>query len=192
MILQRLTSPKTDVAGPSLLSKAVSLVHHNAKGFTFIELVMAMAVVGIVMAATATVLAQLFSTNRSATNHMVAVRQVQSAGYWVSHDGVMSQAILDTGDLAAPDVLRLEWTDWDNVAHDVVYSLDANLQFTRTEDGNPAVIASHIRNAVATFTDTNGNGINDKVVFTITSAVVAGSQEETRAYEVIPRILLGQ
>ena len=191
MIVLRVGSTKRSTAARFRLDGISGLIRRDGSGFTFVELVMAMAVVAIVMAATTSVLAQLFSTNRSATNHMVAVRQVQSAGYLVSRDAVMAQIIEDTDDLVAPeDILRLEWTDFDNNLNQVTYEL-VNGQFKRTEGASQSVIASHIQTAQASFEDTSNppDNIPDKIVFTVTANV--GSATETRTYEVSPRTRLG-
>jgi len=60
-------------------------------------------------------------------NHMIAVRQAQNAGYWVSHDAQMAQSIRIGDDPATPGVtefLTLTWTDWDDKVNQAVYSLE--------------------------------------------------------------------
>jgi prepilin-type N-terminal cleavage/methylation domain-containing protein len=167
----------------------------NSRGVTLIELVIALAITFVVTGAAYAVLAQLFHTNIRSTNHMVAFREVQSAGYWISRDGLMVLQIDDTAALINPtDILRLRWTDWrddgqPDVVHDVLYSWD-NGRLSRHDvaGGATNVIASHILNpddVEATFTDSDLDGTTDTIVFDIT--VTVGSEVETRTYEVVPR-----
>jgi type II secretory pathway component PulJ len=159
----------------------------KAPGMTLIELVMALLVAFIIAGAAYSVLAQLFNTNTRSTGHMVVVRQVQNAGFWVSRDGLMALQIYTTSNLTSPDKLRLRWTDWRNdgqpdVVHDVYYKLQNN-QLLRYDvaDGRTAVVASDITSANSTLVD-------NTIVFNITSVV--GSESESRTYKVVPRTRL--
>jgi prepilin-type N-terminal cleavage/methylation domain-containing protein len=174
-----------------MILKVCQRIGNNQKGFTLVELLVAMAVASIIAAAIGTTTAQVFNLNTRTSNHMVAVRQVQSAGYWVSRDAQMAQSISAPSPSGFP--LTLSWVDWDGTPHSVVYSIVEN-HFRRTYGATESVIASHIDNSDPSltrcdFVDTDGDGINDKVVFTVTATVGSGSraQSETRTYEVNPR-----
>jgi prepilin-type N-terminal cleavage/methylation domain-containing protein len=172
------------------------LLSDNSCGVTLVELVMAMAVVSIIMVATYSAMAQLFNTNTRSTSHMVAVRQVQSAGYWVSRDGLMALQINDTAYFALTNPtnkLELIWTDWRNtnpptpdVVHDVMYRC-VNGQLSRSDasEGGVDIIADHISSVEARFEDNDSDGNLDTIVFDITATV--GSELEHRTYEVVPR-----
>ena len=157
--------------------------HRNEKGLTLVELVMAMGVTAIILGGITATLWQVFNTNTRSVNHMTAVRQVQSAGYWVSHDALMAQNVV-TENLTPPQqILQLKWTDWDGVAHDVTYSI-VNGQLKRTQSGGESVIASHIDPS-----ETDCNLTNGKLVFTVKATVGSGATAgtEVRVYEVAPR-----
>ena len=175
--------------------QGVRLIHKNQRGFTLIEMVMAIAITGLVMGAAAMTIFQVFDLNIRTSNHMIAVRQVQNAGYWVSHDGQMAQIVEPTED-SDGFPLTLTWTDWDSGdVYQVVYTLllaDNKLQREHYTNLNPdatTFVAEYIDPdplmTKCEFTDTDGDGVGDKLTLTVTATV--GAQSETRVYEVIPR-----
>jgi type II secretory pathway component PulJ len=168
---------------------------------TLVELIMAMAVTAIILGGITATLWQVFSLNSRSVNHMTAVRQVQSAGYWVSHDALMAQSI-EIGDdpLGKGFPLILTWTDWDGDKHEVTYTLENMIggpkQLKRQHltydsggsviDNATSIVAQHIvpgtPKTYVEFTD-------GALIFTVTTSVGEGlqAQSETRVYEVKPR-----
>ena len=175
--------------------QGVRLIHKNQRGFTLIEMVIAIAITGLVMGAAAMTIFQVFDLNTRTSNHMIAVRQVQNAGYWVSHDGQMAQIVEPTED-SDGFPLTLTWTDWDSGdVYQVVYTLllaDNKLQREHYTNLNPdatTFVAEYIDPdplmTKCEFTDTDGDGVGDKLTLTVTATL--GTQSETRTYEVVPR-----
>ncbi len=62
----------------------------NEKGFTLVEFLVAIPIIGLLGLAMGAVLIQLLHSDRI-SQRMVAVRQVQAAGDRVSQDGVQAQ-----------------------------------------------------------------------------------------------------
>jgi len=101
------------------------LIHKDQRGFTLIELIVAIAITGLITGGITTAIFQVFNVNTLSNNHMLALRQVQNAGYWISHDAQMAQAtdadpvIIDEGhplyDQAEgqTQVLALVWVGWE-------------------------------------------------------------------------------
>jgi hypothetical protein len=138
--------------------------------------------------------------NARSSNHMVAIRQVQNAGYWVSHDAQMAQTTNATATL--PDFLILKWTDWNNGLNQVTYTLEnasgglKNLRRIYSIDlgSGPVVqtnflVGQYISYSPSDPTLTSCNFTSNKLTFTVTATVGSGSkaESETRIYEVKPR-----
>jgi len=174
-----------------MIFNRLRLFHKNQMGFTLVEVILAIAISGIITGGITMTIFQVITGNIRTGNHMTAVRQVQNAGYWVSHDAQMAQSVDATG---ASGFLVLTWTDWANDDHQVVYSLLENNELQRSHSINGVTETS----LVAQFIDvTEKDGkpqtrcefTNGVLTFTVTASIGTGSQEqsETRIYEVAPR-----
>ena len=82
------------------------------KGFTNLELVVAIAIIALVGSAAAAATFQVFQGTERSNNHMTAVRQVHNAGYRISRDAQMAESVT-ADNLTLPDFLVLSWTEWD-------------------------------------------------------------------------------
>ena len=168
----------------------LGLIHKNQKGFTLIELLIAIAITGIITGGATMTIFQVFSGNTRSTNHMIAVRQVQNAGYWVSHDVQMAQSVVVTGVSGFP--LTLTWTEWDGDEHRVVYTLLVDeLQREHYTNYDPVTNPDpDVTTIVAQYIDpdpakTNCSFASGELVFSVITTV--DTQSEARVYRIIPR-----
>ena len=82
----------------------------SERGFTLVELLVAIPIIGLLGLAMGAVLVQLLHSDRI-SQRMVAVRQVQAAGDRVSQDGVQAQVVTFGDDMT--DItwsLNMEWS----------------------------------------------------------------------------------
>jgi len=97
--------------------RGVRLFHKNQRGFTIVELMLAIAVAGVITGGITMTIFQVFDGSARTSNHMTAVRQVQNAGYWISHDAQMAQSIepdpVDDPLTLGTEVLTLAWVGWE-------------------------------------------------------------------------------
>ena len=162
----------------------MKLIHKGERGFTLIELLIAIVIAGLITGGITFAIMQILTINTRASNHMVAVRQVQQAGKEVSKDALQAQNVTRGVNQGFP--LALNWTEWGtNYTHGIIYSLQGNGELQRQHYGNSTldstiVVAEYISSA--SFVPLpSGAAYN----FTVTATV--GTQSETRVYEVQPR-----
>ena len=167
------------------------LVNSNQKGFTLMEVVVAVALTAIVIGVIVTSVFQVFILNVRTSNHMNAVTQVQSAGYWLSFDAQMAQDVDVSGASGFP--LTLTWTDWSGDEYQVVYSLTVGDKLLRehytNRDINPAPDNTAYVGEYIDSLNTNCTVTDGKLTLNVTATVGTNphAQSETRVYEVIPR-----
>ena len=175
------------------------LINKHQKGFTVVELIIAIAISGVIAGAGTTAIFQVITGSARSNNHMTAVRQVQNAGYRVSRDAQMAQSVVfdDPATTEVLEFLTLSWTDWDSDdGHRVAYTLESisgsglkNLQRSYSvNDGEPdeTIVAQYV-DPSPTKTDCDFTG--GKLTFTVTVTISSGLQQEseTRVYEITPR-----
>ncbi len=160
----------------------IRLLHKDQRGLTLVELMVVIAIAGLITGGIATTIFQVFNINTRSSNHMLAVRQVQQAGDSVSRDVLQAQNV-DT----EPELLKATWVDWETGnAHEVIYTVEDDKLWRShsTNDGDPTVTY------VAEYIDpdpeqTSFGPSGTAVIFKVTATV--GGQSETRVYEIKPR-----
>ncbi len=110
------------------------------KGFTNIELIVAITIMALVGIAAAAAIFQIFQGNERNNNYMTAVRQVQNAGYWISRDTQMAQSVT-ADNLTLPDFLVLGWTEWDESGEPTYHSV--TYFFEELTDGTGRLKRNH-------------------------------------------------
>jgi type II secretory pathway pseudopilin PulG len=80
------------------------------KGLTLLELLVGIGLIALISTGITMVISQTFTGSARSSNHMVAVRQVQEVGYWVSYYACSAQNLTITGDSGFPLILR--WIDF--------------------------------------------------------------------------------
>jgi prepilin-type N-terminal cleavage/methylation domain-containing protein len=181
------------------------LINKSQKGFTLIELILVIAIGSIIGGSVTVTMFQVFTGSARTNNHMIAVRQVQNAGYWVSYDVKMAQSAPiigdDLGTPAVEEFLTVTWSEWGGGGtHQVVYTLED----MPSGGGLKQLVRNHSVNGttdtgiIAQFVDvtvkdgkaqTRCEPADGALVFTVTATVGGGlgKETETRVYEIVPR-----
>ena len=156
----------------------------DQRGFSMMELLMVIALTGIITAAITTAFFQVFDMSKRTANHMVAVTQVQQAGKLVSEDILEAQEI-DIDPSGPGEFLKLGWVSQNtSTVHNITYTME-NGELWRREsiDGGNATLVR-----VAEYIDPSGTTCvpsGGVLNFTVTATV--GEQSETRVYQIRPR-----
>lgn len=157
----------------------------DQRGLTLIELTMVIAATALIAGGITMTIMNVFNTNLRTSNHMVAVSQVEHAGFWVSPDVQMALDV-DT----ESEFLKLTWVEGGtNDVHEVIYSLEdmpVGLKRLQREHYIESGLDSTI--VVAEYIDpvqTSCVWAGGELTFTVTATV--GTQSETREYGITPR-----
>lgn len=85
----------------------------DENGFTVIELLVGMVIMAIVVLAASMSIGQMYKITKQNNDWSTATRQAQNAGYWLSHDAMMSVNITGDSDLTSESGnFTMEWNDW--------------------------------------------------------------------------------
>lgn len=168
------------------------------RGFTLVEVIVAIAILAVIMAPLGMTVAQIYRTNQLGQNRTLAIRQVQNVGQYISRDalqatdaitlgGINGFTLTFTEDLARYGIGSLRV---------VSYSIDGSGNLTRSETiggvTTSFVIASDIvfdplivDNTAPTYFRQVGAVFELKVTADVGAGSTAGT--ETRFYKVEPR-----
>ena len=193
----------------------LGLINKDQRGLALIDLIVAIAITSAITGGIAMAIFQVFNINTQSSNHMLAVRQVQTAGYWISHDTQMAQITdpdpVDDGTTLGTEVLTLTWVGWPRLdlednqlidSYEVHYTYDDNsLRLWRYQKITTKKYDSDGDLVETTVSPTEGwqtsliaehitsisipPMVDGKLDATIEATV--GEAEEQRTYEITPR-----
>jgi prepilin-type N-terminal cleavage/methylation domain-containing protein len=157
----------------------------SEKGFTLLELVVSLSILGFVTTGLSLTIDTIFKTSSVAANETQSMRQVQTAGYWITRDIQRGVSISTAVSGRFLDLDYYDGTGWTHTAH--VYYVINNGQMTRyLSDGSSLPIAQDIISAGTSITSDNSTGT---VKWTLNIAVSNGATENrTATYLIEPRV----
>ena len=122
-----------------MFSKVLS-ISRGQKGFTAIEMLVAVAITSLIGGGVVTAISLTVNTSVRNSDHALAVNEFRNAVYWIRRDAKMAQTIqIDAGESGLP--LVLSWVEWDNSQHNVTYELDnGKLMRIYSVDGDESTI----------------------------------------------------
>jgi len=166
----------------------LGVIQRDQRGLTLVELLIAIMLAGAVTGGITMTIFQVFNMNSRTSNHMIAVRQVQHAGKQVSQDLLQAKNVKPSGSSGFP--LTLNWTDWDDAQHGIIYTLEdmSSGEFDILWRRHYVNLSLDSTTKVAEYIDPDQTSCvpaGGAFSFTVTANV--GGQSETRVYEVMPR-----
>ena len=171
-------------------------MRYSERGFTLIELAVAVAIIALIGSAAAATTFQVIRGSQSGNNRMTAVRQVQNAGYWIGRDVQMAESV-DADGLSFPDFIVLNWTErdysgGDSIYHSVSYffeDLSDDIGKLKREHWSSAGANEQTLVADYIYYDPDGPDNSSKVsyqspVLTLQLTAISGDAFETREYRI--------
>ena len=156
------------------------------RGFSLLELIIVIALTGIVTAAITMTVFQVFNMNTRTSNRMTAVAQVQNAGKIVSEDILEAQSLAPGG--CTNCVVSMNWTEvvGNQTAHQIKYTLvDKTLKREDVGLNYTTIVAEYITSA--SFAPVQSCSFPGCGAYNFTVTATVGKESETRVYEVKPR-----
>jgi prepilin-type N-terminal cleavage/methylation domain-containing protein len=154
-------------------------------GLTLIELLIALAITGIITGTVTMITFQVFDGEARANNHLDALSRVQNAGREISRDAGMAQIV----DWPEGYIIRLTWYGWeDDKTHRVDYSIENDeLKREYYTASDPGGIYNLESSYIFEYVNCELNP--GELDFVLTATVGIGSQQasEQRVYSVTPR-----
>ena len=167
----------------------------SEKGFTLIELLVGLSIAVFVTGAASMTIITMMRLSPQTSNWAIALRQVQNAGYWISHDVQMSQGDITIGTGATYLTLTLPQDQNPANNKQIVYEFqdmpDSLKRLMRNDQTavppTLIMIAEYISIPTTPPTTPIYNSSNRTLTFAIT-ATVGNVPPVTRTYEATQRV----
>ena len=157
----------------------------NQKGFSVLELLVVIAVGGILLSGVVLGIFQVSQGTIHNRGQLVSMTDVNNAAYWIKRELQMAQySNLTDGDPLPQSSLSIYWIDMtlfptgDQATHSSQYYLSGT-DLLRTRDGETSIVSRHITNI--------GFTRNGTVVKCFITASVSGITQQTETLEFIVR-----
>lgn len=170
-----------------------SLRIRSEDGYSLIGIVIALAIMAIITSGIMMAIYQIYNVSSDRTNHLVAIREVQNAGRWLTLDGQKAVTIEpDQGTDGFP--LTIKWDDLYETQHEVVYTVSPDNKLQRQHYTNRTINPEpDTTTLIASYIDLSNTSCsvseNNELIANVTAAVNLGgvTYAETRTYRVFPR-----
>ncbi len=161
----------------------------GGKGFTVVELLVVLAITGVIIAPLTMATITLLITPQRTTDQGIVLQQVQNAGRWISRDVQMARSVNSTV-LNGGFSLTLTIPMDDNPDNDytIEYGFEGSTlkrQFSGDNSTSETLIAHYIDTGNTTFSSLPGGS------YKLNIRAVKGEAAVTRGYEVSQRLVAG-
>jgi len=200
-----------------MIQCGLKIFNRNQKGFTLVELLIAITITAVISIAVATASYQIFKVNARSLNRQIAIGQVQNGANAISRDAQQTQDIVPIDHNNSPltvngsnqivfdltkangDRLEIDWVAWDvatqhNTTYKVIYSVvNRVLQKTVTlkvDNGSPTTSTAVAANYVTSATgnwDLDEKTLNLIVQVDVPNTTAGNKATENRTLQIVPR-----
>ena len=164
-------------------------MRQRQKGFTLIEVVLAVGIVGAVVATIAMTITTLMMNSQQPTTQQVLLQQVKSAGYQMSRDIQMSSNVTLGAPNGFPFTINIPVDQDVNNDYTVDYLFDGNTLKRRQFDSSANLTAESM---IAQYVDTDNTTFGSVVegLYKLAIRVSLGEETVTASYEARQRLTL--
>ncbi len=153
-------------------------------GYSLIEVIISLALAGVLGAGVTVFASQTVRVISWSSADMHAIQQVENAGYWVSHDAQMAQAVTPGPGSGFP--LQLNWTDSDNNTLQVTFTVTGGkIERSLSKNGGMPLQTFVAKSIDTDPTLTNCSYANGLLTLNVTATVDTISQ--TRTFHIAKR-----
>ena len=158
----------------------------NNKGYTLIEVMVVVAILGIIMGVMTMTVNTIYQDFKIGRDDAVALRQVQTVGYWITNDIKRAKTVATN----VPGVfLSLQCYYWDDGTQTMIDDQQVDYIFN---NGKLSRVIGGASVQIAEFIDqANTTVVQDAIIaskYILTVKSVYGNKQETRQYGAIQRV----
>ncbi len=149
---------------------------NNQSGFTLIEVLASIAIIGVISLGASVSSAQIMNQTSRDRDNTLANTNVTNAINWMTRDALMAQTMSGCSGFPATNPLTLSWVEWDNTVCSANYTVvNGVLSRTYSDGVNVSTIS------IAQCINTSGNMTccisgNGTLTVTVTSSVGQGAR----------------
>ena len=164
----------------ALLSKVKGFARGSSGGFTLVEMLVGIGIMGLAVGFIGAALFQTVGLSKEWSDDVLATKETRHAASWFARDALNAQTV-DLADGAPPvSSVTIDWTDQDDVAHTAVYAIVGE-RLVRSFGGASITVARQVVSASFSRSD-------QVITFSLT-VTAAGGTTETNDLSVYARML---
>ena len=164
-------------------------MRQRQKGFTLIEVVLAVGIAGVVVATIAMTITTLLMNSQQPTTQQVLLQQVKSAGYQLTRDIQMSSNVTLSAPNGFPFTINIPVDQVENNDYTVDYRFDGNTLKRQQFDSSANLTAESM---IAQYVDINNTtcGNITEGLYKLAIRVSMGEEVVMASYEMKQRLIL--
>ena len=160
----------------------------SENGFTIIEVIVALAITGIIVPVMAMSTATLLSNNQGAVDHNIVLQQVQNVGYWISRDVQTAKTVTLTEPGGFPLTLLIPDDANEGNDYSVEYLFNGSKLKRRVYDSSHTLTAEINVAEYIELSNTTFQQIPETNSYEITVKASQGGVVVVRSYQVSQRL----